>query len=410
MRVAMVVAGPLPSPQGSQIFAGQMADQMGRRGHEVHLLTYGQGKRVDDCHFVHHRLHRVPGDASLRSGPRIIKPLLDGLMVHALIRLIRRHRIEVVQAHNYEAALIGLAARFRTGAPVVYHSHNLMGDELSTYFDAAAFKRGADALGRRLDCTVPRRADHVIALCDYSAEALLAAGVEAEKLSVIPAAISDDVVWEDRRRAKRALGIDVDTSVVGYCGNLDGYQNLPLLFDAAREIAQNETQGQIAFVVVTHLSQRGIDRMKIRMAIPDSVAVLSLPSFQQAKRVIEASDVVVLPRRRGSGYPIKLLNYMSAGRAVVTAGCGAKIIRDGDDGLVVDDDDPHCMAEAIRRLTGDRGLRQRLAACARRRFEREMTWKTVLPAVEAAVAGVRARQLTRAETEPRTWRERRKGL
>ena len=101
---------------------------------------------------------------------------------------------------------------------------------------------------------------------------------------------------------------------------------------------------------------------------------------------------------------------MGAGRAMVTAGCGAKIIRDGHDGLVVDDDDPRSMAEAIRSLVVDRRRAQRLAVCARKRFEREMTWETVLPAIEAVVIGVGNRRPTGAEGTSRTLRERRKGL
>ena len=49
---------------------------------------------------------------------------------------------------------------------------------------------------------------------------------------------------------------------------------------------------------------------------------------------MEASDVLVLPRCHGSGLPIKLLNYLSLGRAVVAAGCGAKVLIDREDGVV----------------------------------------------------------------------------
>ena len=390
MRIAMVIAGPYPSPQGSQVFAGQMADQMGRRGHEVHFLTYGQGEQVNDGAFVHHRLPRIPGDESLRSGPRLIKPLLDAVMVRALARIVRRHRIEVIHAHNYEAALVGLAVRRRVGVPVLYHSHNLMGDELATYFGGMVLKRCAEVAGRYLDRSVPRRADHVIALCDYSAEALLSVGVEKRRLSVIPAAIDDDVVWGQRGAAKRGMGIDEDTRVVGYCGNLDGYQNLPLLFAAARTLTRRKGRGKLMIIIVTHLNKRQIHAARSRLRVPDSVAIRSSSCFAEDKGLIEASDVVVLPRRRGSGYPIKLLNYMSAGRATVTAGCGAKVIRDDVDGLVVDDDDAGGMAAAIAALAWDRRRAQRLGACARRRFEREMTWAAVLPALEAVVERVGA--------------------
>ncbi len=42
-----------------------------------------------------------------------------------------------MHAHNYEAALIGLAAGRLAGVPVIYHSHNALAEELPTYFRGA---------------------------------------------------------------------------------------------------------------------------------------------------------------------------------------------------------------------------------------------------------------------------------
>ena len=92
--------------------------------------------------------------------------------------------------------------------------------------------------------------------------------------------------------------------------------------------------------------------------------------------------MVVMPRRLGSGFPLKLVNYLAGGRAVVTAGCGGKIIRDGVDGLVVNDDDPDDLASALGRLLVDRELAGALEREARRTFLSSLTWEAVLPAIE----------------------------
>jgi len=114
---------------------------------------------------------------------------------------------------------------------------------------------------------------------------------------------------------------------------------------------------------------------------------------------MEAADVLVSPRALGSGYPVKLLNYMSLGRAIVTAGCGAKAIRDGVEGLVVADEDPVALAVAVERLAGDGVLAARLGAGARARFVSSLTWDAVLPAIEEAYAKTTWRK-TRSATAP----------
>jgi len=158
-RIAMVAACPFPSPQGSQIFVGQMCERLAARGHEVHLLTYGQGCQVSGRGYRHHRIRRLPGDDAIRSGPTMIKPVLDLLLVAALDRLVTEQHIELLHCHNYEAAVVGLAVRTRRRVPVVYHSHNLMGDELATYFHRPLTRVLAGAAGRFLDASVPSRAN-----------------------------------------------------------------------------------------------------------------------------------------------------------------------------------------------------------------------------------------------------------
>ena len=391
----MVAACPFPSPQGSQVLVRQLCQQLVRRGHRVDLLTYGQGRRVEDEGYEHHRIRRLPGDDASRSGPTPAKPMLDAMMVVALGRLLRAGAnvpYDVVHCHNYEAAMIGLAARTRHRVPVVYHSHNLMGDELPTYFRADPVRRAAGRLGIFLDSSIPRRADHAIALCEYSADILRGAGVKADRLSVIPPAIDDPGPARSCRAARLDLyrlqpveplsaQIADEDHVIGYCGNLDAYQNLELLLEGFKRVAAASSRS-VKLLVATHTRDESLVKTILHSGIERSVRLVQMEDFVQARIAMEASDVLVLPRRAGSGYPIKLLNYLGLGRPVVTAGCGAKRIESGRDGLVVDDDDPESLAAALLRLATDSEASAELGAAGRRRFLADLTWEAVLPAVE----------------------------
>ena len=80
MRIAMVAACPFPSRQGSQVLIHEMSEALARRGHEVELLTYGQRcvAGAPRSHLYAHRaIGRLPGDDASRSGPTLVKPLLD---------------------------------------------------------------------------------------------------------------------------------------------------------------------------------------------------------------------------------------------------------------------------------------------------------------------------------------------
>jgi len=372
-----------------------MADALVSQGHEVHLLTYGQGYRVLDRGYRHHRIRRLPGDDSARSGPTPLKPVLDAMLAKALIDLSRSARIDVVHAHNYEAAAAALVARAATGVPVIYHSHNLLGDELETYFEAPWSQALARRVGRALDRAIPRRADHAIALCEYSAARLVEAGCAKGRLSVLPPAVCDDGPQPSDAAARRRIGAAPEELVVGYCGNLDAYQNLLLLLDAAVELGrQASLPRRVRLVIASHQSARLLEKAARARGLGDEVRLLEVCGYAEARAVVGACDVLALPRRLGSGYPIKLLNYMSAGKAVIVAGCGSKLIRHGVDGLVVADDDAAALAGAIARCAGDPALVEALGAEARRTYLTSLTWEALLarlaPIYRSVTAGVAA--------------------
>src|SRR5437867_7628635 len=98
MRIALVLAGPFPDMRGSQVLVRHLADGIRGRGHAVHLVTYG----------------RVRTD---RPGPRPGRLVRDLVLIGRLWRTVRRERIDVIHAHNYEAAIAALAVGRATGRP-----------------------------------------------------------------------------------------------------------------------------------------------------------------------------------------------------------------------------------------------------------------------------------------------------
>jgi glycosyltransferase involved in cell wall biosynthesis len=183
-------------------------------------------------------------------------------------------------------------------------------------------------------------------------------------------------------RARGRLGIEPDAAVVGYCGNLDGYQNMDLLLQAMAALRTRNRSRPANLLIVTHVADPGFERAVAAAGLAGVVRVEVADGFSAARRGLEAADVVVLPRRKGSGYPIKLINYMAMAMPIVTAGCGGKILDDGVDALVVGDDDAVALAAAIESLLEDPGRALRLGDGAWRHYMQSLTWEAVLPAIE----------------------------
>ncbi len=358
LRIALVGACPFPVPQGSQIFLRDNALALKARGHEVHLVVYGFGEGRDHSGLTIHRCRRIPGEGKTKAGPSLLKPLQDLALAKTLRDVVRRERIDVVIAHNYEALLVGLLAGKR---PLIYHAHNAMSDELPYYFRGSQL---AHTLGRWLDRTFPHRADRVIVPHRRLAGHLIVRGCDHTKVVIIPPPIR--------------VG-DFEPSVVGdsippvlYTGNLDAYQNLGLLF-AAMELVRKrlpDARLQIATAEKAHF--------------PDA-EVVSIRGFDSLHRLLAQDSVLAMPRVSWSGYPIKLLNAMAAGKAIVACQSAAYPLTDGVDGVVVQDDNVRSFAAALYDLLTDAKLRGRLGHAARSTVEQHHRPEAVGAQLEAVV-------------------------
>src|SRR5439155_707672 len=82
-------------------------------------------------------------------------------------------------------------------------------------------------------------------------------------------------------------------------------------------------------------------------AVGPGVEIVRAASYDEVRARLDAADVAVSPRTERSGFPMKLLNYMAAGKAIVASAGSAKGLRDGVSGRVVPDGDEGAFAAAV---------------------------------------------------------------
>jgi glycosyltransferase involved in cell wall biosynthesis len=364
-RVAIVAACPFPTLQGSQLLVRRLAHGLRARGHDTVVVTYAEGLEHALAELPVRRIPRIPGLRARGSGPQPAKLILDAALLLRLVDVLRRDAIEVMHAHNYEAALLGLVARRLTGVPLIYHSHNALAEELPTYFRSRTGRRLARLAGAIADREVPRRADHCIAICRELVGFLRARGVGEEAIGMIAPGGSPEefpacsAAEAATIRARFGFG---ERPILLYTGNLDGYQNLDLLLASIGRV--RHSVGDALLVLATHATPRDLPAHLRRL--PPGVRLVTAGDFATVRDLIQVADLALCPRREWSGFPMKLLNYMAAAKAVVVSAGSAKAVHDGRNGVVVSDDGPDAYAAAILDLLADPARRRTLGAAARR--------------------------------------------
>jgi len=310
----------------------QLEEGLGRRGHEVTVVSYGDWLRD-------------------RTGMHWSRPILDATTLLRLLRAGYASRPDVIHAHNYEGGAIGIAAAALLGRPLVFHGHALMRDELPSYARSVPMQRVSRAVGGWLDRSIPKRADHCVVVTPALAEELRRQG--ARRVTVLEP-------FADVRELESLGPTDPEdpNPTLVYAGNLDGYQNLELL--RAAFVKVREVMPATRLLVVTHARAGGEALVRV-----PGVEVARVDGVREAWRQIGRGWVAIVPRIDPSGYPMKVLNYMAAGKVVVTTAPVAAAIPGCAEGGVVTAEEPESVASAVVGLLRDDERRRRLGKAAR---------------------------------------------
>jgi glycosyltransferase involved in cell wall biosynthesis len=117
--------------------------------------------------------------------------------------------------------------------------------------------------------------------------------------------------------------------------------------------------------------------------LQQSVIMTGAIAHADVPDMLSIADIAVVPSapvsasHGGTGTPLKLFEYMAAGKPIVATALNqaAEVIRDGNNGLLVEAGDINQFAEAILRLLKDPGERVRLGQNARQQAIELYSWE-----------------------------------
>ena len=238
---------------------------------------------------------------------------------------------------------------------------------------------------RRLDLSLMRRFDHLIAVSLATKCEMVNWGVPSNLISVIHNGIDTDE-WA-RNRVSSTLRDELNLRqafpVIGYVGRIMPEKDLETWLRAAALVAKQFPRAQ--FVLVGEGKDGGtlgeLKRLTSELGIAERT---HFPGYRSGLLPVYAAfDFFVLSSRR-EGLPNSILEAMALGLPVVTTDvAGAKeLVLNGQTGYVVAQGDDLGLARAIISLAGDGTLRQQMSQAGRQRVEREFSFSTRLRRIE----------------------------
>ena len=362
LKICVLAACPFPANHGTPGSIRELVEATAERGHEVHVVSYHLGEPLPLRNVHLHRIADWTGEKSITVGPTRYRPLYDFQMIFTALKVMRRHRVDLIHAHGYESALVAACCRPFVRLPVLYSAHNAMGDELASY-DFFRSKRMASALAWVLDRTVPRIGNRCVPHSANLQEFLHARGLSERMEPVLNFGIDfDKRPVGDRQRLRRECNL-TDEPVILYSGVIDQFQRLDLLLESMVHVLSRFPRAKLLVLtnVANGRNDAALREQAKALGIEGSLVMMAPQSLDHGLKLISICDVAVVPRPKAPGFPIKLLNYMASKRACVMYASSCSRLSHGEHVWLAAEDTPESLGGAIVRVLKDETLRNRIA-------------------------------------------------
>lgn len=329
----------------------------------------------------------APGVGRLRHG--LIPPLstsrfLGAGYLHEVARDLAREHFDVVHVQHCTQFLPAL----RDAAPdatLVLHAH-------AHWLPQSP----APLLARRL-----RVADQVVACSDFVRDHCVAYVPEIRgRCTTVYNGVDTDAFDRGSLRATRPSGRPfllqvgavsphkgLHDTLAAFIGLADGWPDLDLrivgppgLYPIEETFDLDDRAGVDALSDLYRGDYLELLRRAVPPALKDRVIFTGRVSPEDLVQHFLAAEVMVFPPIWDEGFGLPALEALAAGTPVVVSRSGAlpEIVRDGQDGFVVDKRDPDALKAAINALLSDEVGRGRMGESGRRRAHDQFRWPVIV--------------------------------
>ena len=397
MRILHILDHSIPLHSGYTFRTAAILREQRALGWETfHLTSPKQGQvaaEVEDVDGL--RFYRSPVPAP---GPAGINELRLMRATEArLEQLARELRPDVLHAHSPVLnAIPAIRVGKRLGIPVVY--------EIRAFWEDAAVDHGTTAerslryrATRAMETWALKRVDHAFTICEGLRADIVARGIPAARVTVIPNAVDVEgfqLSGDADPILRRELGLEGCTTI-GFVGSFYAYEGLDLLLDAFPALLAKRPDLRLLLVGGGPQDAK-LKAQTERLGVADKVVFTGRVPHSEVSRYYDQIDLLAYPRHSMRltelVTPLKPLEAMAQGRLFVASDVGGhkELIRDGETGKLFKAGSAEALAAAIDAMLADRGRWPTMRAAGRHFVEEVRNWTNSVAhyrAVYEALAG-----------------------
>jgi glycosyltransferase involved in cell wall biosynthesis len=234
------------------------------------------------------------------------------------------------------------------------------------------------------------RAARIVAVSRAVADRLAAHwSIPWKKIDVVPLG-ADVSLFTPRvpdQETYSRLGLGSENLIVMFVGSFQPWHGLPELVEAFAQVAARRERARLVLVGDGALSNQ-IRARATGLGLQDRVVFTGSVPYASVPGMLAVADVAVAPYPKLESElwfsPLKLFEYMAAGKAIVASDVGqiSDVLVQGESGVLVEAGSVPALSQALLTLLDDRDARLRLGQNARRTAERSYSWEVHARALE----------------------------
>jgi glycosyltransferase involved in cell wall biosynthesis len=277
-----------------------------------------------------------------------------------------RHRVDFIQAYfAVPAGWVAWLIHIWRGIPyaVYFGGSDIPGANPSRY-------KNIYPLITPLLRTIWQQAEFRTVCSEELARLGKAADPEAEFL-VIPNGVETDRF----RPIERSANPKVKLLFIGRLIPRKGFQRVVQALPKARELTKKPFEVE---VVGTGVARTDLDKLAENLGVIDLISYTGLVPYDQLEKSYQYADVFVLTSL-SEGMPSVILEAMGCGLPVVASDVGGnnEIVREGENGFLIQGDDTETLAQRLAQLINDDALRARMGKRSRE-LSLEYDWSKIM--------------------------------
>jgi glycosyltransferase involved in cell wall biosynthesis len=384
VKILMIAPEPFFEPRGTPFSEYHRIRALLELGHTVDLVTYPFGRDVSLPGLRVFRCLRPPLVTSIGIGPSWAKIPLDALVACTSMRRALSDRYDVVHSHE-EGSWFGVVIAGILGVPHLYDMHSSLPQQLSNF--SFSRSRALTSMFSWLERFVIRRSKVVVVICPHLAEVVrgIEPGVPAVLIENSPGS-GDTPTAGSGDRVRQELGLARNAPLVLYTGTFEAYQGLDLLFAAAQKVIASCPEARFVLAGGRPDQVAAARAQAERIGIGKSLTFAGQRAAEEIPLFLDAADVLVSPRSTGTNTPLKIYQYLRAGRPIVATRLLTHTQVLNDEVAILTEPTPEDFAAGILAALSDRDRARAVGDRARELADTKYSYEAYLARTREACA------------------------